>query len=252
MDIAPPPNAAHTEQRLARVRMVLVGTQHPGNIGAAARAMWTMGLRDLRLVAPRHLPNAQSAAMASGAAHILETVRVHPAIVDAVADCTRVYATTARRRDLSVPFATPRAFAESFAGQRFAGPIAVLFGPERIGLSNQELGHCQEAIEIPANPVYSSLNLAASVQVLAYELRQALLGDHPIAADFHAPAPQDAMEHFYGHLERTLVRTRFLDPEQPGRLMLKLRRLFARAAPDDNELNILRGILTSVEQIGRH
>lgn len=239
--------AAAVDAQLARVRIVLVGAQHTGNIGAAARAMLTMGLSDLRLVAPRHLPDEQANAMASGAAHILESARVHPQLADAVSDCTRVYATTARRRDLSVPFTTPRGFAETTMRQTYDGPIALLFGPERMGLTNEDLGYCHEAIEIPANPRYSSLNLAASVQVLAYELRQAALAGLPRSDDAHVPVSHEAMERFYEHLERVITETRFLKPDNPGRIMLKMRRVFARAAPDENEMNILRGILTSVQ-----
>lgn len=233
---------------LSRIRIVLVGVQHPGNIGAAARAMLTMGLTDLRLVAPRQLPDEQSVAMASSAAHVLERARVHVDIAEAVADCTRVYATTARRRDLSVPFTSPRRFAEDVAARAVPGPIALLFGPERVGLTNQQLGYCHEAIEIPANPEFSSLNLAASVQVLSYELRQAALALRPAPAERHRPAPQAGMELFYEHLNRVLIRIGFMAADNPRRLPLRLRRLYSRAAPDDDELSILRGILTCVER----
>jgi TrmH family RNA methyltransferase len=232
---------------LSRIRIVLVSTQHPGNIGAVARAMLTMGLKRLVLVRPRQFPHEQTWAMASGAVQVLDDAVVYDDLGTALAGCTRVYATTARRRGLAVAFTTPRAMAETLASGACGGDIAVVFGAERTGLTNEELALCHEAVCIAANPDYSALNIAAAVQVVAYELRQAALQTAAMRPA-HVPAPHEALEHFYGHLERTLIATGFLDPSNPRLLMRRLRRLFARAAPDSNEVNILRGILTSVEE----
>ncbi|MDE2149245.1 MAG: RNA methyltransferase [Gammaproteobacteria bacterium] len=231
---------------LSRIRIVLVGAQHPGNIGAAARAMKTMGLEQLVLVAPRAFPHPDAAAMAAGSEDLLQRARVVATLDEAVTDCRRVAGTTARRRYLSLPVRTPREWVEQAAAQD--GRIALLFGRERSGLTNAELDRCQTLINIPANPDYASLNLAQAVQLLAYELRIAA-GHRRAAAprEVHRPVDQAEMERFYGHLRRVLVAIGFLDPDNPRLLLRRLRLLFARAAPDANEINILRGMLTAVE-----
>jgi len=247
MSSVPPPAADAAPSLLAAVRVVLVEPQHPGNIGAAARAMKNMGLDDLALVAPRRYPHADATAMAAGADDLLSRARVHATLDSALADCTRVIGTTARSRYLSQPQYTPREWVSRLAAQPPTGRIALLFGRERTGLTNAELDQCQELVSIPINPDYPSLNLAQAVQVLSYELRLAL--PPPVAAPDPAQAPvaQIEMERFYEHLERTLVTTRFLDPDNPRFLMRRLRLLFGRLQPNANEMNILRGILTSVE-----
>lgn len=223
--------------------MVLVGAQHPGNVGAAARAMKTMGLDDLALVAPRAFPHPEADALAAGAGDLLRRARVFPTLDAAIADCAHVAGTTARRRYLAATAVTPRQWAERIATGR--GPVALLFGRERTGLTNAELARCQALIHIPANPDYPSLNLAQAVQVLAYELRLAAAVPAPLGQ--HLPARQAELEAFYQHLERALVAIGFLNPRHPRRLMSRLRRLFGRAAPDAGEINILRGILSAVE-----
>jgi RNA methyltransferase, TrmH family, group 1 len=229
-----------------RVRVVLVGAQHPGNIGAAARAMKTMGLRELVLVAPRRFPDPQAAAMASGAEDLLERARVCATLDEALAGCTHVAATTARQRYLSLPLFTPREWVARHASGAVGGHIALMFGRERVGLTNEEVDRCQELISIPADPEYSSLNLSQAVQVLAYEIRASQPAG--LVVEAHEPVDAAEMERFYQHLEQTLVDLRFLNPDNPRLLMRRLRRLFARAAPDANEMNILRGMLTHAQQ----
>ena len=209
--------------------------------------MKNMGLADLALVAPRRFPHAEAVAMASNAGDILESAKVFATLPEALADCARVVATTARPRSLSAPVTTPREWAARHAAEGLPGRVAVVFGRERTGLTNQELEHAQELMVIPTATEYSSLNLAAAVQIVAYELR-ASVGTPIGREDAHEPVTQDEMERFYAHLERVLVSTRFLNPDNPRLLMRRLRRLYGRAAPDANEMNILRGILTSVEE----
>ncbi len=250
-DTAPqsPPfeSVTSSDQVLARrVRIVLVGPQHPGNIGAAARAMKNMGLYDLVLVAPSKFPHEQATTMAVGAADLLEQARVCNTLEEAVADCSRVAATTARSRYISQQVFAPREWAAHHAARPQGGRIALLFGRERVGLSNEELELCQEIVTVPINPDYPSLNLAQAVQLLCYELRLTQPQTEPVEA--HQPVDQAEMERFYEHLQRTLITTDFLDPDKPRLLMRRLRLLFGRAAPSANEMNILRGILTAVEQ----
>ncbi|MDX1381720.1 MAG: RNA methyltransferase [Xanthomonadales bacterium] len=249
---------------LSRVRVVLIHTTHPGNIGATARAMKVMGLSDLQLVGPVPFPSAEATAMASGADDLLQHCTVHDTLEDALAGCTLVMGTSARLRSLPMPQMDARRAAEAAldevaqgAGDRDdngAGRVAILFGRERYGLTNEEMQRCHQLVHIPANPDYASLNLAQAVQVLAYELRMAALGG---AGREQAPSdwdPVDAaeMERLYEHLEQTLLDIRFLNPDQPKRLMMRLRRLFNRARPDRNEYNILRGILSAAQRRDRH
>jgi TrmH family RNA methyltransferase len=227
-----------------RVRIVLVRSQHPGNIGAAARAMKTMGLSDLALVAPESFPHAQADAMAVDAKDLLAGARIFPDLASAVADCGRVAGSSARLRSLPLATLAPRDWVARAAAT--SGRIALVFGPERVGLSNEEIHLCHELVSIPANPAYSALNLAAAVQVLAYEIHLASGAALPGAPE-RVPVGHSEMERFYVHLERLLVRVDFLNPEHPKQLLPRLRRLFGRAAPDQNEANILRGILSHIE-----
>ena len=210
--------------------------------------MKNMGLTALALVDPHRFPDPQATALASGADEILDNAKCFATLADAVADCSHVIATTARVRYVSIPFSTPRECVERLAaGAHAHGTIALVFGRERIGLTNEELDHCREAVAIPTDPEFGSMNLAAAVQIMAYELRLAAgarLADLPE----HVPVPQKDLEYFFGHLERVLVRTGFLDPAAPRFIMRRMRRLFGRGAPDSHEMNILRGILTSIEE----
>ncbi|TAM12228.1 MAG: RNA methyltransferase [Nevskiaceae bacterium] len=228
-----------------RTRIVLVRPQHPGNIGSTARAMKNMGLRDLVLVQPRKFPHAQATALAAGAADLLEQARIVETLPEALTGCVHVAGTTARSRYLSQPVYTPREWVARCTARVAEGPVALLFGCERTGLTNEELDEAQELVSIPVDAAYPSLNLAQAVQVMCYELHQGQPA--ALATTVRDVVPQLEMDRFYGHLERTLVLTEFLDPANPRFLMRRLRLLFGRLEPNANEMNILRGILTSVE-----
>ena len=230
------------------IRIVLVGTTHPGNIGAVARAMKNMGLHDLALVEPRYFPHDEATARASGADDLLENATVFDALEEAIADCVYVAGASARSRAIDWPCLDARDAAAKLLEESNGGKVAAVFGPEKNGLSNEHLDHCDTLLTIPTNPDFSSLNLAMAVQVLTYELRAAQ-SDKPPAYDNETPLATSAdLEHFYSHLENVLREVNFLDPENPRHLMRRLRRLFIRARPDKNELNILRGFLTAVDR----
>jgi len=231
------------------IRIVLVGTTHPGNIGAVARAMKNMGLSDLALVNPKHFPHEDATARASGASDILESARVVATLEEALTDCVYVAGASARSRTINWPSMGPRDCAERMIQESAHGKVAAVFGPEKSGLQNEDLDLCHTLLTIPTDPGFSSLNLAMAVQVLTYELRVASMLDQGPVFDAEAPpATADEMEHFYAHLENVLTEIEFLDPENPRHLMRRLRRLYIRARPDKNEVNILRGILTAVDQ----
>ena len=223
--------------------MVLSHTTHPGNIGAAARAMKTMGLRHLYLINPRHFPDAQADAMAAGAGDILGNAVVCSSIDEALHGVVFTVAMTARRRDISTEVKTPREAAPLLLQQAAQQPVALLFGTEMSGLTNEETGKAQALVNIPADTDFSSLNLAAAVQVMAYELNVAAQSYTPSAQEI-LPAPHEQLEGLYAHLERTLSEIGFFTTQNPARLMQRLRRLYARARPEQEEINILRGILT--------
>jgi TrmH family RNA methyltransferase len=232
------------------IRIVLVGTTHPGNIGAVARAMKNMGLSDLALVNPRYFPHEDATARASGATDVLESAKVVSSLKDALTDCVYVAGASARARTISWPSMGPRDCAERMLIESKAGKVAAVFGPEKSGLHNDDLDLCHTLLSIPTNPEFSSLNLAMAVQVLTYELRVAsFLDPGPGFESEVPPASGVEMEHFYTHLEQALQDIGFLNPENPRHLMRRLRRLFIRARPDQNEVNILRGILTAVDRI---
>lgn len=236
------------------IRIVLVEPSHPGNIGSAARAMKTMGLQELFLVRPRRFPHAEATAMASGADDLLARAVVVDDLDSALADCRLALATSARARSLRWPEVDPREAARELVAAAGQGPAALLFGREQSGLTNDELARCGAMVRIPANPAYPSLNLAAAVQILAYELRMAQPGALPAApapaiSGPEAPASGVQLEGLYAHLERSLVASGFLDPANPRQLMRRLRRLFARAAPTENEVAILRGFLSAVDKL---
>lgn len=233
---------------LTNIRVVLSRTSHAGNIGAAARAMKTMGLTRLFLVSPKSFPDPQATAMASGAADVLDGVEVVGTLEEALVGCGLAVGLSARRRDLAHPVMTPREAAPELAVLAADQEVAVVFGNETSGLTNEELLRCQRLVTIPANPEYSSLNLAAAVQVVAYELRLACEESRMPAERPRPLATQDELEHFFAHLERVLVDKDFLNPKHPGRLMQRLRRLYARTGLEKDEVAILRGILTAVEK----
>lgn len=241
--------AAHL---FSRIRVVLIGTQHPGNIGSVARAMLNMGLRELVLVRPDRYPHSQATAMAAGAVEILESARVVETMEEAVGDCAWVLGSSARPRHLGDEPLTPWDAAARAADLGQRENVALVFGCERTGLTNEEIERCNATVRIPTNPGYSSLNLAQAVQVMSYEMRKAVLPDVPKVSSktdhpWYAPPTAEDMELFYQHMERVLIATGFLVPDNPRILMRRLRQLYNRAQPDRNELGILRGILSSVE-----
>ncbi len=233
------------------IRFVLVETSHPGNIGAVARAMKNMGVLDLVLVSPREFPHPDATARASGADDLLATARVVQTLPEAIADCGLVLATTARERDqyfrvLEAREAAARMVAEARSG---AGAVAVLFGTERFGLSNEHLLAAHALLRIPANPDYTSLNIAMAAQLIAYEIRMAQHEPGMYLAPRETPlATAEQMEGLYAHLQQVMDEVGFRDRTQGGtNLKGRIRRLFNRAELDSNELNILRGLLTSVQ-----
>ena len=230
------------------IRIVLTRVSHPGNIGSAARAMKTMGLERLCLVAPERFPATEATVMAAGADDVLDRAEVFPDVRSAVADCGLVVGTTARGRHLPWRIVEPREAAAEVAAAAESGNVAVLFGAERTGLTNDEIELCQCLLTIPTGSSYGSLNLAMAVQIVAYEI---LLATRSAANDSERRgiplASAVEMERFYGHLERVLDEIDFHDRTGEGHLMARLRRFFNRAVPDQNEINILRGILTSVQ-----
>ncbi len=234
--------------KLNAIRVVFVETSHPGNIGATARAMKTMGLSRLYLVAPKKFPDKNASEMASGAKDILDMAICVDSIDDALADVQLACMTSARPRDISLPGLTPDGAANKIASMSDDTEIALVFGRERTGLTNEELLRGHYHIEIPTNPVYSSLNLAQAVQIIAYEVTKKSLLPHQTVApqSENALAEMEQVEQYYLHLEAVLKAIDFLKPSNPKQVMLRLRRLFNRAKLEAVEVNILRGILTQV------
>lgn len=233
---------------LSRIRIVLSHTSHPGNIGAAARAMKTMGIVSLYLVNPKKPIDAEAEAMASGASDVLASARVCASLAEALQGTAYALAVSARRRELAYDSADARSAARVLVAAAQEGEVAIVFGTEMSGLTNEEILQCRAVAHIPADPGYSSLNLAAAVQVLAYEARVAALGVQPLPAADFAPARHEDMERFYVHLEQSLLASGFLDPANPRRLMPRLRRLFGRVRLEQEEVNILRGMLNSFDK----
>lgn len=241
---------SNSELKQAQIRFVLIRPTHPGNVGGVARAMKTMGLRRLTLVAPLvSLPNEDAIRRAAGAEDILRTAEVHEHLDGAIRDCHLTIGTTARRRSVNWPQLSPSAAAEKLWEESRHGPVALLFGQERSGLANPEVERCHFLVRIPTDPDYSSLNLASAAQIMAYEVF--LKGSAPPAStveDTPQYADQESMHRFYEHLEQVLLALDFPIARPPVILMRKLVRLFNRARPSDEELQILRGILNAVEQ----
>jgi len=230
------------------IRIVLVETSHPGNIGAAARAMKTMCLDQLVLVNPVEFPHAEASARASGAADLLERAQVVTSLDAALAGCTLVAGTSARRRALGPSALTPQECVRKLMAVSTDQDVAVVFGRERTGLTNEETDRCHYLMHVPANPDYASLNLAAAVQVIAYEFMRAREMSGTAAASESRFATAEEMEGLYAHLETAARDAGFLDPANPKHLMRRLRHLFNRARPDPSEVNILRGLLNALQQ----
>ncbi|MHB1950787.1 MAG: RNA methyltransferase [Acidiferrobacteraceae bacterium] len=242
----------NTADALTNIRVVLVEPSHPGNVGGAARAMKNSGLSDLRLVSPLIFPHPDAIARAAGAEDILENATVTGTLEDALAECRLVVGTSARRRTIPVPPLAPEEAAHRLLAEAQRGPVALVFGRERTGLTNAELDRCQHLVTIPADPRFSSLNLAGAVQVLGYELFSAAATTAATTVARRAElASRAQMHHFYEHLERVLIDLEFLNPQAPRKLMRRVMRLIDRAHPDTNEINILEGILTAAERLAR-
>lgn len=245
------------------IRIVLVGPQHPGNIGSAARAMKTMGLTELALVAPECFPHRQADAMAAGADDLLTAAQVVPTLAEALVDCHLVLGCTARSRYVVMPECAPREAAQRLHQASLSAPVALVFGRERTGLTNEELQQCHGAVHIPSIVEFSSLNLAAAVQVLSYELRLAALaaGDQSLAVpnaiagpaedDNDEPASHGELESMFGHLERALDAIDFHKGRPSQMVMQRLRRLFMRAQLQKREVRIVHGILADAERMAR-
>jgi tRNA (cytidine32/uridine32-2'-O)-methyltransferase len=238
---------------LQQIKVVLVRTFHPGNIGSSARAMKNMGLTKLNLVAPKNFPNEEANKMAAGAEDIIDSLTIHDSVSDAVADCTMIAATTARPRGYDLPEISPEECAQLVYQNALSGcKSAIIFGPERMGLHNDDLKQAKFRLTIPANPEYSSLNLAASVQLISYEIYKQHQAQSKSELDtLHLDPSQLAtsadIERFYAHLSQTLGDIQFLRPHQ-GETMDRIRHLFSRAVLRESEIQILRGILSAVDR----
>jgi tRNA/rRNA methyltransferase len=232
---------------LDRIVVVLSHPSHPGNVGAAARAMKTMGLTELRLVAAPEI-SLEAEALAAGGITVLENARRYKTLEKAIADCALAVAFTARPRGLSRDAAPIRSLAPFIAESAKAAPVALVFGNETSGLSNEEVGHCQRIATIPANEAYSSLNLAAAVQVACYEVAVVAGSNAPAKREPFEAATGEDLEALFAHFERSMVASGYLDPKKPGRLMERLRRLFARTRLERSEVRVLRGMLEAFER----
>lgn len=233
---------------LKHIRIVLVRTFHAGNIGSAARSMKTMGLSDLCLVTPKDYPSPDANKMAAGAEDMLGNLRVVDSLPEAIHDCTAVIASTARPRGYDLPELSPTEAAQMLVSGAKTSPVALIFGPERMGLHNNDIRHAKYRVTIPANPEYSSLNMAAAVQTLSYEIYKASLSQQIVKPELTRELPSsEDIEHLYEHLETVLRKIKFLRPHQ-GETLQRIRHLLTRAEPDVLELNILRGILRAIEK----
>ncbi len=239
-----------SEQQLSHMRIVLVSTSHPGNIGAAARAMCTMGLTRLYLVTPKHFPHAEATARAAGADDILANAVVCDTLLDAVADCQLVIGTSSRSRRYSASIQELRVSAEKASAEALQHEVAVVFGCEQSGLSNEQMSLCHHQLAIPSQEDYHSLNLAAAVQVVSYELRMASCADAMTSMEERELAPAIEIARFYEHLEQTLLDIEALDPKAPRKMMTRLKQVFQRSRLSHEEVSLLRGILTAAQKRG--
>jgi tRNA/rRNA methyltransferase len=230
------------------LRVVLARPSHPGNIGAAARAMKTMGYADLALVRPRFFPDPDATAMAAGAHDILAAASVHETLEGALADCTLAVGFSARGRELSHPAIALRDAAPEIVASARAGRVALVFGNETSGLSNEELLRCQRLVAIPANPAYPSLNLAAAVQVACYELATAAGASAAATTAAGTPATGEDAQGLFAHLEAAAMESGYVDAANPGRFMERMRRLFARSGLEREEVKLIRGLLGAFEK----
>lgn len=236
--------------KFSSVRIVLVATSHPGNIGSAARAMKTMNLSRLYLVAPKLYPDIRATELAAGADDILDDCQQVPTLYEAIKDCQMVIATSARPRDLSLPGILPRELGPIVAVQAESGEVAIVFGNERSGLSNEDFGLCHYHVNIPTNPDYGSLNLSQAVQIIAYELNQVITPREHLQAVKEPPmASVEEMDHFYQHLFAILGAIGFIRPKNPGKVKERIQRLLNRIRLEKMEVAILRGILSHLQKL---
>lgn len=233
------------------IRIVLVETSHPGNIGAVARAMKNMSLTQLALVTPKQFPSHEAVARASGADDVLADATLHDTLDEALKGCTTVYGLSARRRTIHWPEFDPRECAQRVVQESASAEVALVFGREHSGLTNPELERCNFLVHIPSNPAFSSLNLAAAVQVMSYEIMMASGAQHKLAAPTEKLASAEEMRLFYAHLQAMLVDVGFIDPENPRQVMRHLQRLFNRVQLEQTEVNILRGICGAAQKQSR-
>jgi tRNA (cytidine32/uridine32-2'-O)-methyltransferase len=236
--------------QLSAVRIVLLQTYHPGNIGAVARAMKTMGLCELVLVSPKKYPDDEATSRAAGAVDVLESAQVVSTLEAAIADCTQVFATTARQQR---SYMRPQKSCEhsvNWIKNNPAEKVAIVFGRERMGMSTEDINLCQQMLYIPGNPEYDVLNMASAVQIVCYELFKQL-NDQPETINSSQGsefAPQEDVNRFYQHLQSTLEETGYLRTKQPGESMHRLRQLFSRAEPTAKEISMLRGVFASIDK----
>ena len=240
---------------LKNIRIVLVETSHTGNMGSVARAMKTMGLTNLYLVNPLVKPDSQAISLAAGASDVIGDAKIVDTFDEAISGCGLVVGTSARSRSLPWPMLDPRECGLKSVAEAQQTEVALVFGRERVGLTNEELQKCHYHVAIAANPEYSSLNLAMAVQIIAYEVRMAWLQaeqeDKPAYTESPYPLVDD-LERFYQHMEKMMIDSGFIRESAPGQVMSKLRRLYTRARPERDELNILRGMLSSFEKKRDH
>ena len=242
-----------TAERQAKIRIVLVNTSHPGNIGGAARAMKNMGLAELYLVEPREYPAPRAVWRAAGARDVLANAKIVSSVDEAIKDCGLVIGTSARERRIPWPLINHRECGDKIWKEAKSHQVALLFGREDRGLTNSELQKCHYHVHIPSNPDYSSLNLATAVQVLSYEIRMASLvrknGDLPEMNEWDQPlATADELELFHEHLAATMADLKFYDPDNPKQLLTRMRRLFNRTRMDKMEVSMLRGLLSAAQR----
>ena len=240
------------EPSFDKIKMVMVNTTHPGNIGAAARAMKNMGLSRLVLVDPKDYPSDKAVWRAAGALDVLDKIEIVATLDEAIKDCGLVIGTSARERRIPWPLLTPRECGDRVCAESMQHEIAIVYGREDRGLTNEELHKCHFHVHIPGNPEYPVLNIASALQVICYEIRMSFLA-HEHGQPIHyddwdvPPAKQEELEYYFTHLFETLEQLGFYDPENPKQTATRLRRLYSRIRPDQMELSIMRGMLTSVQ-----
>ena len=239
-----------SDNLLNSVKVVLVGTTHPGNIGATARAMKNMGILDLALVEPKEFPSDVATFRSKAAKDILEKASVHRSLAEAISECELVVGTSARERTVPWPVLNPREAAEEMHKSSLNGKVAIVFGREDRGLTNEELGLCNFHVHIPSDPEYSSLNLSQAVQILAYEIRLSYLQDRHVNKEYWDVelANNEQTERLINHMDELMQEVDFYDVENPRKLLVRVRRFFKRSKIDVMEANIFRGLFATIQK----